>query len=92
MMRRLYHFIVFFLLISASLLYIPISASGSTFDLGAAAYSPDSNITQDGYVHLSGSPFGLAYDQDNGNIYAAVKSANQVSVIPQQEIVDPRSF
>ena len=85
-MRRLYHFIVFFLLISASLLYIPISASGSTFDLGAAAYSPDSNITQDGYVHLSGSPFGLAYDQDNGNIYAAVKSANQVSVITNKAI------
>ena len=46
---------VFFLLISASLLYISISASASgfTFNLGGAAYYPDSNITQDGYVHLT---------------------------------------
>ena len=86
MVRRLYHFLVFFLLISVSLLYIPINSYGSTFNNGAASYSPDSNITQEGYIHLSGSPFGLAYDQDNGNIYAAVESANQVSVITNKAV------
>ncbi len=86
MVRRLYHFLVFFLLISVSLLYIPISAYGSTFNNGAAKYSPDSNITQEGFIHLSGSPFGLAYDQDNGNIYAALESANQVSVITNKAV------